>query len=110
MADLKHIPDNQLRAMADCRAISSADYVEEMERRAGGVPNPYRTFLTQIRRDAPPHYALDDELSLNFEFGDSDLIDLDDNAIGPMPPPPAMKWIALVAAALFIIAVWMVWP
>lgn len=94
MTDIKDAPENMLRAWADAGVISSARFVEEMDRRAG-----------RITMTAPPlDYALDDELTIEIDF------DIDDDPIGPMPPPPAVKWIALIAASLIILALWMVLP
>ncbi|PWJ93580.1 hypothetical protein C8D77_101259 [Mesorhizobium loti] len=104
MTDIKDTPENMLRAWADAGVISSARFVEEMERRNG------RTTMT-----APPlDYALDDELAISFlhhdDFPGLDLSDFDDDTIGPLLLPPPVKWIALIAATLIIVAVWMVLP
>lgn len=57
----------------------------------------------------PLAYALDDELAIQgVKLTLDDFADGQDDGIGPMPPPPAVKWIALIAATLIIVAVWMV--
>ncbi|TPM19811.1 hypothetical protein [Mesorhizobium sp. B2-3-6] len=105
MASLSEIPEGDLRAMADCRAISSARFVEEMERRA-----------CRATVDAPPlDYALDDELAVPFLHHDNflglDLSDFNDDPIGPMPPPPRVVWlVAIAATSVIAIALCMVWP
>ncbi|MER8616018.1 hypothetical protein NKG99_04055 [Mesorhizobium sp. M1409] len=100
MADIKDVTDGMLRAWADCGVISSATYVEEVERRR----SPHPRLLVN---DAPPlDYAVDDELAIPYLH--HDFPDMDPGPAGPMPPPPAVKWVALIAATLIIIALWMV--
>ncbi|MER8387266.1 hypothetical protein NKH14_17415 [Mesorhizobium sp. M1380] len=102
MASIEEVSDGMLRAWADCGVMSSARYVEEMERRRSAYPR-------KIVYDAPPlDYALDDEIAIpGIDF---DLAGFADDSIGPMPSPPAVKWIALVAAALIMLAIWLVLP
>lgn len=102
MASIGEVSDGMLRAWADCGVISSARYVEEVERRRSAYPR-------KLVLDAPPlDYALDDEIAIpDIDF---DLADFADGSIGPMPPPLAVKWIALVAAVLIILAIWLVLP
>lgn len=94
MADIKDLPDGELRALADCRAISSADYVDEMDRRAG-----------RVVIDAPPlDYALDDELAIPYLHHDH-VVTGDEET---QPAPPALMWIAGIVATLVVVALWMV--
>lgn len=61
---------------------------------------------SEIEPGPPVDYELDDELSiLGIKLSQADF---EDDAIGPMPPPPAVKWVALIAAALIILALAMV--
>ncbi len=92
MADIKDAPENMLRSWADAGVISSARYVEEIDRRAG-----------RIAMTAPPlDYALDDELAIPgldaFEDPDAETV----------PAPPALMWITGIIAVLFVIALVMV--
>ncbi|MBA1141733.1 hypothetical protein [Mesorhizobium neociceri] len=97
MTDIKDTPENMLRAWADAGVISSARFVEEMDRRAG-----------RITIVAPPlDYALDDELSI--QGVKLTMADFAEDDAAPMPPP-AVKWIALIAAVLIIVCLAMVLP
>lgn len=103
MADIKDAPENMLRAWADCGIISSARFVEEMDRRAG-----------RVTVDAPPlDYTLDDDLAIPFlhhdGFQDLDLSDFNDDPIGPVPK--VASWIlAAAVTSVVAIALWVVWP
>lgn len=100
---LENISDGMLRAWADCGVISSARYVEEVERRR-------KAQVQRVAVEAPPlDYALDDELAIPFVHHDN-FLDLDVGPLGPMPPPPTVKWAALGAAVILLIAVWLVLP
>lgn len=100
---LEDISDGVLRAWADCGVISSARYVEEVERRR-------HTQAQRIAVEAPPRdYALDDELTIPFVHHDN-FLDLDVGPLGPMPPPPTVKWVALIAAVFLLVVVLVVLP
>jgi hypothetical protein len=98
---LEDISDGMLRAWAECGVISSARYVEEVERRRQAQ---------RIAVEAPPRdYALDDELTIPFVHHDN-FLDLGVGPLGPMPPPPTVKWVALFAAVILLVVVLVVLP
>ncbi|MER8762849.1 hypothetical protein [Mesorhizobium sp. M0968] len=100
MASIEDVSDGMLRAWADCGVISSARYVEEVERRRSAYPR-------MVIQDAPPlDCAIDDELvipDIDFDLSESTDVSID-------AAPTAVKWVALIAAALIVVAVWMVLP
>ncbi|TPJ57047.1 hypothetical protein FJ443_30360 [Mesorhizobium sp. B2-6-1] len=107
MASIGNIPKGMLRAWADHGVISSATYVDEMNRRRG--------IKQEIDLVPPLDYALDDDLAIPFLHHDNsldlDLSDFNDDPIGPMPPPPRVVWLlAFAATAVVAIALWLVWP
>ncbi|TPL40650.1 hypothetical protein [Mesorhizobium sp. B2-4-6] len=109
MPSIKDAPVGMLRAWADAKVISSARYVEEMERRRGlravGEPMPIR-----VRVEAPPlDYALDDELAIP----GIDVLDFagDHEPSGPVPAPSLAVWVVGgIAAGLIVVALAMVLP
>lgn len=124
MADIKEVSDRTLRAWADCRVISSARYVEEINRRAGGLLLPadiaaharamFRDYPdgrvvdgdpVRIPMKTPPlDYALDDDLAIPYLH--HDLIVTGDEET--QPAPPALMFIAGIVAVLLAVALWMV--
>ncbi|ESY89059.1 hypothetical protein X739_00775 [Mesorhizobium sp. LNHC220B00] len=112
MADIKEVSDRTLRAWADCRVISSARYVDEMQRRRATRETRILTFPDggtvelfgpdRVHVDAPPlDYELDEELAVpSLAAGD------DDEAI-PNPAPGA--WLVFFCASTVIIAVSLIW-
>lgn len=112
MSSIEDAPDGMLRAWADSGVISSARYVDEMERRRGlravGEPMPVRTHIDP----APPlDYALEQDLAADLDIPRLDRIEamFEDGApVGPLPP--AVRVILAVAAGIVVIAIFMVLP
>lgn len=109
MSSIKDAPEGMLRAWADAGVISSARYVDEMERRRGlravGEPMPARVAA------ASPHYALEQELAAYLDIPDLDRVEAIFEDGAPVSPlPPAVRVILAIAAAIAIIAIFMVLP
>ncbi|RWH31615.1 hypothetical protein [Mesorhizobium sp.] len=98
MSSIEDAPEGMLRAWADAGVISSARYVEEMERR--------RADRTIVLPTPPLDYALEHELDIpDLEF--ADFAAGDDEGT---PAPRSVYTVIIIAAVLFGIALWRIWP
>ncbi|TIU02373.1 MAG: hypothetical protein E5W43_01120 [Mesorhizobium sp.] len=97
MSKIEDAPEGMLRAWADAGVISSARYVEEMERRRGAARQT-------IQPTPPLDYALDRELDVPglavLDFGD------DDDGV-PNPAPGA--WLVFFFLSTVVIATALIW-
>ncbi|TJV51113.1 MAG: hypothetical protein E5Y01_16120 [Mesorhizobium sp.] len=94
MSKIEDAPEGMLRAWADAGVISSARYVEEVERR--------RVDRTIVVPTPPLDYALDDELDIpGIEFADFTAGDDEGE-----PAPRSVYVVIIIAAVLFGIALW----
>ncbi|TIT28991.1 MAG: hypothetical protein E5W76_31140 [Mesorhizobium sp.] len=98
MSKIEDAPEGMLRAWADAGVISSARYVEELERRR----TTGRLFVDQV---PPLDYALDRELDIpGLELAD---FAIDDGDVVPNPAPGA--WLVAFFLATVVIAVALIW-
>lgn len=103
MSKIEDAPSGMLRAWADAGVISSARYVEEMERRraAAGVT------IRQVIEAPPLDYALEQDL----DIPDLDRIEamFDDGVAAPFP----FGWLAILMMSTVIVGIALLvgsWP
>ncbi|TGP28242.1 hypothetical protein EN875_032310 [Mesorhizobium sp. M2D.F.Ca.ET.232.01.1.1] len=121
MRTIETAPEGMLRAWADAGVISSARYVEEMERRRRAYETRTLTLPTGETMElfgqrksiqAPPlDYALEQELAADLDIPDLDRIEaLFDDGVPAGPMPLAVRVVLAIAVVMGAVALWRIWP